>query len=538
MSQLIRDFDVVVVGFGMAGACAAISAAESGAKVLVIDRGLGGGASTLSGGIVYAGGGTPYQQEAGFEDTAENMFDYLHQEVEGVVDDETLRRFCEGSVDQLAWLEKHGARFGSSLCDYKTSYPTDRHYLYYSGNEKAYPYNRNAIPAPRGHRQIAAGMSSGRVLWEAMRDATLASGVKFLPMTRAEGLEFTADGEITGIQCRTVGDDRSLHARLSRWLTAASTKLINWVPPVGQLINRWAEAAWRRAAETRSFTAQAVVLAAGGFIFNRDMVRRHAPANVLVSPLGTAGDDGSGILLGLSAGGSAAFLDRVTAWRFISPPSAMIEGVAVGLNGARIANEDLYGATHARAMIRDFGGEGFLVLDSQMWDRAKSQFFSQTQLFQRAMMAPVFAGAHRKAHTLSGLAAKLGVSPTGLSATVDAYNAAICDGRGDPLHKAAEVCTPIQRPPFYGIDISLKPSPLDFVPGLTLGGLTVDSVSGQVRRVDGTSIPGLYAAGRNAVGVCSNSYVSGLSLADCVFSGRRAGEHAARARSGTSTRHG
>jgi 3-oxo-5alpha-steroid 4-dehydrogenase len=40
-------------------------------------------------------------------------------------------------------------------------------------------------------------------------------------------------------------------------------------------------------------------------------------------------------------------------------------------------------------------------------------------------------------------------------------------------------------------------------------------------------VPGLYAAGRTAVGLCSHSYVSGLSLADCVFSGRRAGRRAA-----------
>jgi succinate dehydrogenase/fumarate reductase flavoprotein subunit len=46
---------------------------------------------------------------------------------------------------------------------------------------------------------------------------------------------------------------------------------------------------------------------------------------------------------------------------------------------------------------------------------------------------------------------------------------------------------------------------------------------------DGSSIDGLYAAGRSAAGLCSRSYVSGLSLADCVFSGRRAGRHAARA---------
>ncbi|MBX9638961.1 MAG: hypothetical protein K2X97_04305 [Mycobacteriaceae bacterium] len=43
----------------------------------------------------------------------------------------------------------------------------------------------------------------------------------------------------------------------------------------------------------------------------------------------------------------------------------------------------------------------------------------------------------------------------------------------------------------------------------------------------GAAIPGLYSAGRTATGICSNSYVSGLSLADCVYAGRRAGRHAA-----------
>jgi 3-oxo-5alpha-steroid 4-dehydrogenase len=64
-------------------------------------------------------------------------------------------------------------------------------------------------------------------------------------------------------------------------------------------------------------------------------------------------------------------------------------------------------------------------------------------------------------------------------------------------------------------------------PMLTLGGLVVDESTGAVRRADGSTVEGLYAAGRTAVGICSRSYVSGLSLADCVFSGRRAGRHAA-----------
>lgn len=50
--------DVVVIGFGAAASAAAIEAAEAGADVLVLDRFGGGGATALSGGIVYAGGGT------------------------------------------------------------------------------------------------------------------------------------------------------------------------------------------------------------------------------------------------------------------------------------------------------------------------------------------------------------------------------------------------------------------------------------------------------------------------------------------------
>jgi len=55
-----------------------------------------------------------------------------------------------------------------------------------------------------------------------------------------------------------------------------------------------------------------------------------------------------------------------------------------------------------------------------------------------------------------------------------------------------------------------------------VGGLLVDEESGAVKSLAGGTVPGLYAAGRNAVGICSNLYVSGLSFADCIYSGRRA----------------
>src|SRR5690554_5407630 len=93
-----QECDVLVVGWGAAGACAAIEAHDQGADVLVVDRFQGGGASAKSGGVVYAGGGTAQQQRAGFADTPEAMFDYLKHETQGVISDATLKRFCDESV--------------------------------------------------------------------------------------------------------------------------------------------------------------------------------------------------------------------------------------------------------------------------------------------------------------------------------------------------------------------------------------------------------------------------------------------------------
>ena len=111
--------------------------------------------------------------------------------------------------------------------------------------------------------------------------------------------------------------------------------------------------------------------------------------------------------------------------------------------------------------------------------------------------------------------------PEALRATIDAYNAA-CEKGEDALGKPKSQLHKIAKPPFHAIDcgIASKRFPC---PTLTLGGLVVDEATGHVKRADGSRIEGLFAAGRSAVGVCSRQYVSGLSIADCVYSGRRAG---------------
>ncbi|MDP7571597.1 MAG: FAD-dependent oxidoreductase, partial [Myxococcota bacterium] len=94
-----EEADVVIVGLGSAGACAAIEAAEVGADVRVLERaGGGGGTSALSTGQIYLGGGTAIQTACGFEDSPDEMFRYLMATCGPEPDEAKIRLFCDESV--------------------------------------------------------------------------------------------------------------------------------------------------------------------------------------------------------------------------------------------------------------------------------------------------------------------------------------------------------------------------------------------------------------------------------------------------------
>ena len=519
--------DVVVVGFGAAGACAALEAAAAGAGVVVLDRFHGGGATALSGGVVYAGGGTRQQQDAGVPDSPEAMFRYLSLEVGDAVSPATLREFCEGSPAMLAWLERHGVPFEGSLCPDKTSYPTNQHYLYYSGSELS---ERDvAPPAPRGHRTRGRGTSGG-LLFARLAGAVRGSGARVLEQTTARRLVTETGGRVIGIECSSLRTAprwaRTAHRILHRW----SAKPYVYAPKLGRLLHR--PVAWIERHNGKPLLVGArrgVVLAAGGFVANRPMMREHAPAYRGGLPLGTPGDDGSGIRLGADAGGATAFLDRVSVWRFLSPPPALLRGVLVDRAGQRVCDESRYGAAIGEAIVTRHHGQAWLLADQATIAEARRQLRGTTLWFQRLQARYLLTSGRVSAPTVAGLAARAGIDPAGLAATLDAYNAAAAAGLADPLGKPADLVRPQDRPPYSLIDVSVRPRLAYPAPMLTLGGLVVAEDTGQVRRAGGAVVPGLYAAGRSAVGLCSHSYVSGLSLADCVFSGRRAGRYAAAA---------
>lgn len=515
--------DVLVLGFGAAGACAALEAAHCGASVLVCDRFEGGGASAKSGGVVYAGGGTTQQRKAGVTDTPQAMFDYLRQETGEVVSVETLRAFCDNSAAMIDWLAAHGVAFDASMPPVKTSYPADGYYLYYSGNEAVPEYARAAPPAPRGHRAKGKGLS-GAVLFAALRSAVMRAGVRIHMQSAARRLVLDRHGKVIGAE---VWQMQGWAARLHRSLARLAEAMHNMAPAMADGLRRTVAALEARYARRIWVRAQRrVVLATGGFIFNRAMLAQHAPRYLRAWRLGTTGCNGSGIRLGQSAGGVCSHMGNVSAWRFINPPFAWARGMVVDADGRRICNEEMYGARLGHAMCEQADGRAWLVLDARLRRAAlKECITGGLWLFQSGPALLLMLAGAIKAASIAELAGKTGMPAQRLAQTFDAYNAAACGAAADCFGKSDAMLAELKEAPFYAIDISID-SKIFPCPVITLGGLRVDESSGAVLRADGAPIGGLYAAGRAALGIASNHYVSGLSLADCVWSGRRAGRTA------------
>ena len=521
-----EEADVVIVGFGGAGACAALEARANGARVLVLDRFHGGGATAISGGVFYGGGGTHIQTEAGVTDDADEMFRYLSLEVKGVVAEETLRDFCDKSVDNLTWLEEQGVPFEASLCPYKTSYPTDDYYLYYSGNEGFTPYKEAAKPAPRGHRAKGAGLP-GESFYEPLRASAHSAGVQVEYETRVTRLIIESKNRVLGVEYRQI--EKGIWSKLYRRLNQASVAITKYNPKMAaKLRERCYQIEAAHSVVKRARATNGVILAAGGFIYNRDMVKEIAPKYRSGMPLGTASDNGSGILLGTSVGGKTDLMDRISAWRFINPPQAFANGMIINQNGERYINEFMYGAAVGEAMVEDNDGVAIVIINGELKKIAREQCKpGKAQWFQRAPALLNLWFNSKEAKTVEELARVAKVPLENLRKTFDEYNDA-ADGKvADRFHKDADKMHAMREGPYFAINAGIRSKRFP-CPTLTLGGLVVDERTGQVRGEDGEVIPGLYAAGRNAVGVCSRQYVSGLSIADCVYSGRRAGGAAAR----------
>ncbi|MCC7394050.1 MAG: FAD-dependent oxidoreductase [Sphingomonadaceae bacterium] len=460
--------DVIIVGFGAAGACAAIGAAETGADVLLLERNAGsGGASGLSGGEIYVGGGSDAQRAAGFDDDIGEFEKYLLAAGGPCADADKCHAYAAGALSHYQWLKDIGVPYRGNYLPGKHIEPVDDSTLIWSGSEAAAPFCDIAKPAPRGHVIQHMGWGGGRPLVDILEQRVRDLGVRIACNVRVAAL--IADGEkIAGVVARIDNRDHFLRAH------------------------------------------KGVVLATGGFAFNDAMRAQYCPQSLSLSdPIGDK-DDGLGIELGMGAGGRAIHMDQFFTTCPWTMPESQAYGVFVNVAGQRFINEDCYHGRVTRTAIDQPGGRVYLLLDHA--------HFSQPLDLARMDIAATGADWREVESELEMVAGTL-------SATMDFYNHHAREGRDPLFDKRIPILTPLDKGPFVALELNFARSYCSF---FTLGGLHTSDM-GEVLDGDAMPISGLFAAGRCTSGLPAwgHGYSSGLSLADCTFFGRRAGHAAA-----------
>lgn len=464
------EADVVIVGFGMAGACAALEARASGASVILIERTSGcTGSTSAAAGHFYLGGGTAVQKATGFDDSVEEMIKYL-EATSLDPHHEKIRLYAEGSVAHFDWLESQGVPFDRSFYPTKNVVQPTRECLIWTGNEQVWPYREKAKPAPRGHKVSFDGEEGGGALaLKILSEKAEAAGAKVIPNAKAEAL--VRDGDrIVGVKYRSFSEDYVVRAK------------------------------------------KAVILAAGGFGQNAEMVAQYAPALKNSYIQGSPYDDGLSIRLGMAAGAATEHMEEPFLTSPFYPPENLLKGILVNKHGKRFVAEDSY---HSRSSIfasQQPGGIVYLILDSSIFGYPHFASLTNQQLIDGF-------------ETIADMEAGLNLPKGALQKTMADYSEHAAKGEDPEFHKYPKWLKPLTEGPYAAFDISFGKA---VYTGFTLGGVKV-SENGEALTASGKAIPGLYAAGACASNIAqdSNGYASGTCLGEASFFGRRAGRHAA-----------
>lgn len=470
------ETEVAIVGFGAAGASAAIEAAGAGAKVTLFEASSGhGGTSALSGGEIYLGGngGTPIQRSAGFTDDTEDFYQYLLMAGGPDADAAKCRLYAEHGLAHFEWLVAQGVVYKNSFIPQRIVEPFTDDCLIWSGSEEAWPFRERAKPCPRGHTPQWMGLGGGKYLMDVLAARVNALGVEVHFDARAVALVADDANVVHGLVVRRDGRDRFVRA------------------------------------------ARGVILCAGGFVMNKTMLEQHAPHMLRANtPIGTV-DDGSGILLGQSVGGQAIHMNEGFVTLPWYPPESLIKGIMINEQGQRFINEDGYHGRTAQMILQQRGTRFWLLADGEIFKEPEFSDFAKIKI-----------GA--AAESWEELERDLELPAGALTATVAVYNRHAAEGRDPLFHKGGKWLKPLTQPPFVALDCRI-----DWCTyfTFTLGGLETRP-SGEVLNASREPIPGLYAAGRTTSGLprWGAGYSSGLSLADATFFGRQAGRATAQGR--------
>ena len=487
------DVDVVIVGAGGAGMTAALTAAEYGAKVIIVESqaAVGGNSVRATGGM--NAGDTPTQdtntfgENAGVESVLKSAEAYadneeivkLAEEVsfqwaayqqnptgyfdseelmqldtliggKGINDPELVETLAEDSSEGIEWLKKYNI----DLC-----------------NVGAF----GGASVKRIHRPVNAEgktVSVGAYMIPLLEDACEANeNITILLETTANTI-IMADGKAAGI--------------------VAAGKTGNTV----------------------TVNAKSVILAAGGFGANLEMVASYKPELAGFMTTNAAGLQGQGIEMAIAVGAATVDMEQIQIHPTVQFDTAALitEGlrgdgaILVNAEGKRFIDEVGTRDVVSAAEIAQTGSYSWLVVDQAMLDKSS-----------------VIAGYVKKGFVKTGatyeeLAAEIGVPAEDFAATMNAWNGYVA-AKNDPDFGRVSFANPLDTAPFYAIKVTA---------GIhhTMGGVKINDDT-EVIDVNGAIIPGLYAAGEITGGVHGANRLGGNAVSDFVVFGRIAGEEAA-----------
>ena len=488
------DADVVVIGAGGAGMTAAMTAADAGQKVVILESQamVGGNSARATGGMNAAK--TVYQDEnefdqaAGVEKTlataaekyADNetitalaktvseqwaayqanptgYFDSVElMELDtmvggkGINNPELVKTLCEGTADAIDWLDENGITLH---------------------NVSSF----GGASVKRIHRPVneeGKVVSVGAYMIPLLQENCEKRGIDIVLNTTVDTILTDANGAAVGVS----GTDKD-----------GNTVVVN---------------------------AKSVILATGGFGANLDMVTQYKPELAGFMTTNAAGAQGQGIEMATAIGAGTVDMDQIQIHPTVEANTAALitEGlrgdgaILVNANGERFVDEVGTRDVVSAAEIAQPGSYSWLIVDQAMADASS-----------------VIQGYIKKGYTKTGatyeeLAKELDVDPAAFANTMETWNGYV-EAKNDPDFGRTSFANPLNNGPYYAIKVTAGVHH-------TMGGVTINSAT-EVLKEDGTVIPGLFAAGEVTGGVHGANRLGGTAVADFVVFGRIAGESAA-----------
>lgn len=536
------EADAVILGSGGAALTAAIAAHDFGAQQVVIleKSGMVGGTTAMSGGMLWIPN-NPYQQAAGIEDSDEDIVAYLDALAPGALDPETLAAFMESGPELIRYLtDKTPVRFHAyaDFPDYQPYMPGAKANGGRSLDNDAFSFDLLGKWASRVNPTKMAYPVRGSLMEAvsgALDEATLAE---------REKKDYRGLGQaLIGSLFKAVLD-RDIPIEFEK----RARKLIRDGDRVIGVIAEDADGC-----DFRVRARRGVVIATGGFEWNETLVKAFL-RGPLTGPVSVLENEGDGLLMAIEAGAQLggmqnafwmqSVLEREPQHRTAKPnyllgsdERARPGAILVNRAGKRFVNEAAnYNALGKALHAFDAGTHSYanlpywLIIDQHYKDR-----------YPVLTSPPGPAGGPLPpyliaADTLEELAAKAGIDPNGLTATVARFNDMVRKGhdddfnRGDntydnffmwgdmafdPPHRT--LCV-IEKGPYYAV--KMEPGALG-----TCGGPRTNG-DAQVLDWSGAPIPGLYAAGNAMASPLGGAYGgAGGTLGPGMTFGYIAGRH-------------